>query len=178
MRLVPWRRRFGQPGGARPAIAGLDQWYVVAQLRKIQAGYRGSHPGDVAGLRMKPMSEQLRSDEALQFVASYVASLPPVDPAVTFTDADPAQGKIAYTVCTACHGADGRGDVLQNAPSLIHLSDWYIVEQLKKFKAGVRGTNEMDVTGSTMRPMAMTLADEQAMKNVAAYIATLRETKQ
>jgi hypothetical protein len=29
------------------------------------------------------------------------------------------------------------------------------------------------VTGATMRPMSMTLADEQAMKNVVAHINTL-----
>jgi cytochrome c553 len=60
-----------------------------------------------------------------------------------------------------------------NAPPIAGASDWYLLAQLKKFKAGVRGANPADVTGGTMRPMAMTLADEQAMKNVIAHISTL-----
>ena len=47
------------------------------------------------------------------------------------------------------------------------------MSQIKKFKSGVRGAHPKDVTGAQMRPMAMTLADEQAMKNVVAHIATL-----
>jgi hypothetical protein len=45
--------------------------------------------------------------------------------------------------------------------------------QLKNFKSGVRGTNPQDITGAQMRPMSMILADEQAMKDVIAYIQTL-----
>ena len=44
---------------------------------------------------------------------------------------------------------------------------------LKKFKEGVRGTNPQDIGGMQMRPMSMTLVDEQAMKDVIAYIRTL-----
>jgi len=75
--------------------------------------------------------------------------------------------------CAACHGADGKGNVQMNAPPLAGQHDWYLLAQLKKFKAGHRGLNPKDVTGGQMRPMAMTLADEQAMKNVVAHIQTL-----
>jgi cytochrome c553 len=39
----------------------------------------------------------------------------------------------------------------------------------------VRGTNPADTSGALMRPMAQTLADEQAMKDVIAYIMTLKK---
>ena len=43
--------------------------------------------------------------------------------------------------------------------------------------AGIRGADAKDVYGSQMRPMAMTLADEAAVKNVVAYIQTLPVAK-
>jgi cytochrome c oxidase subunit 2 len=47
--------------------------------------------------------------------------------------------------------------------------------QLNKFRSGVRGGNPADVKGSLMRAMSMTLPDEQAMKDVIAYIMTLND---
>ena len=43
-----------------------------------------------------------------------------------------------------------------------------------KFKNGIRGAHPEDTYGQQMRPMAMTLANEETIKNVAAYIATLK----
>jgi cytochrome c553 len=48
-----------------------------------------------------------------------------------------------------------------------------LLAQLKKFKDGIRGGTLADIEGSQMRPMATALADEQAMKDVVAHIATL-----
>ncbi|MEE8157339.1 MAG: c-type cytochrome, partial [Gammaproteobacteria bacterium] len=59
-------------------------------------------------------------------------------------------------------------------PALAGQHDWYTVRQLQYFKDGIRGTASGDTFGAQMRPMAMTLADEQAMKDVAAYINTLK----
>ena len=56
---------------------------------------------------------------------------------------------------------------------LAKLDDWYVLTQLKKFKAGIRGANPADVSGATMRPMAATLPDEQAMRDVVAHIQGL-----
>jgi cytochrome c553 len=44
---------------------------------------------------------------------------------------------------------------------------------LNYFKEGVRGTAEGDTTGAMMRPMAMILADDAAVRNVSAYLASL-----
>ncbi len=60
-----------------------------------------------------------------------------------------------------------------NGPPLANRSDWYLLDQLKKFKAGIRGADPRDPIAIMMRSMAMTLADEQAMKDVIAYIGTL-----
>lgn len=155
-----------------PSIAGLPQWYVEAQVGKFRDGRRGAHFDDIAGLRMRPMSRTLIDDREVAAVSSYVASLPATQPAITL-DGDPEIGKAYFATCQACHGADGKGNQTLASPPLDHANDWYLLTQLKNFKAGVRGAEPRDVTGAQMRPMAMTLADEQAMKDVIAYIQTL-----
>jgi len=79
-----------------------------------------------------------------------------------------------YNVRTACHGADGKGQQPLNAPPLVHSNDWYLLTQLKKFKGSIRGGDPAkDPIGNQMVAMAGTLADEQAMRDVVAYIETL-----
>lgn len=164
-----------------PAIAGLDAWYVEAQLEKFQKGWRGGHPEDIAGMRMRPMSLWLDtkgdSDADRKAVSAYVASLPPADPEPTLAG-DPERGQTLYAPCTACHGPQGKGNQALNAPSLVHSSDWYLVRSIEKYKAGVRGWNPEDGTAQVMRGMAMSLADEQAIMDVVAYIMSLREGQQ
>lgn len=86
---------------------------------------------------------------------------------------DPVAGEALYAVCSACHGARGEGNPAMNAPKLAHQAGWYLVRQLRNFKAGLRGADGRDVYGRQMSPMAATLADDAAIKNVVAYIATL-----
>ena len=102
-----------------------------------------------------------------------MAALPKVNPAPTLAGGNAEVGKQKYVPCIACHGMNGEGNQALNAPPLAGMSDWYQLTSLQKFKAGVRGTNPKDTTGMLMRPMSMTLADEQAMLDVIAYIATL-----
>jgi cytochrome c oxidase subunit 2 len=84
-----------------------------------------------------------------------------------------AAGRALYATCAACHGATGEGNIALNAPKLSGQGAWYLERQLKLFKQGARGTHEKDVFGKMMAPMAATLADDTAIANVAAYIASL-----
>lgn len=93
--------------------------------------------------------------------------------APAFAAGDAAAGKALYGTCGACHGASAEGNKAMNAPKLAGQGEWYLVRQLGNFKGGLRGTNPGDTYGKTMAPMAMMLADEAAMANVAAYIASL-----
>jgi cytochrome c oxidase subunit 2 len=156
-----------------PAIAGLPEWYLLGQLGKFQSGARGTHADDANGLRMRGMARTLNHDGDVEAVAAYVASLPVQTPSSDL-EGDPEHGRELFATCVECHGEDAAGDESRGAPPLTGLDDWYIVSQLQLFKAGIRGTNPQDETGATMRPMALGLADEQAMRDVAAYIRTLR----
>jgi cytochrome c oxidase subunit 2 len=71
----------GQDGGGNqalgaPAIAGLDDWYVVMQLEKFKGGVRGAHPKDTWGATMRAISMTLPDVQAMTDVATYIASMP------------------------------------------------------------------------------------------------------
>lgn len=86
---------------------------------------------------------------------------------------DAAKGKALYASCAGCHGADGMGQAALNSPRLAGQLEGYLVTQLKNFKSGVRGAAEGDAGGRMMAPMAAILADDQAIEDVAAYLASL-----
>jgi len=163
----------GSPLALAPAIAGLSRWYVELQLGNFQHGFRGMSPKDVGGLRMYPMSLAVKKEEDVQALAAYVASLPPVYPEPEVHGGDASRGKQLYVTCQACHGAQAEGMEAVGGPNLRVSSDWYLLKQLQNYKQGIRGTNPGDAAGMRMRPMSMTLADDQAMKDVVAYIMTL-----
>jgi cytochrome c553 len=162
----------GNAEALAPSIAGLDQWYVEAQLGYFRHGGRGDHPQDIPGLHMRPMSRTLQSEEDVKLVAAYVASLPRARPAPSLEGGDAARGAGYYAVCTQCHGAAGEGNQALNAPPLRGLSDWYLASSLERYKAGIRGANPKNPNGILMRGMSMSLADEQAIRDVVAYIMT------
>ena len=99
-----------------------------------------------------------------------------------------------FVLCMACHGEKSEGKKELKAPTQVYLEDWYMLEQLKKFKRGLRGANPKDIEGMTMRPIllatlnkakadakreGLSITDEQAMKDVVAYIReTAREASQ
>lgn len=155
-----------------PALVGLQDWYLKKQLQKFKDGVRGSHPKDLTGLQMKPMAMTLADEAAVDAVLSFLKTQPVVKPKASL-DGDAVKGKTYYMTCQACHGEKGEGNQMFKAPALKSLPDWYIVAQLKKYKEKIRGAHPADVEGAMMRPMADTLADEKAMKDVAAYIQSL-----
>jgi cytochrome c oxidase subunit 2 len=158
-----------------PAIAGLDQWYVESQLKHFRSGARGTNPNDVGGLRMHPMAQWLRRDEDITAVAAYVASMPRQTPAPRVQGGNVEAGGTLYATCAACHGAKGEGDQTKNSPPLRNGSDWYLVGSLEKYKAGIRGANPVNTNAVLMRGLSNILADEQAIKDVVAYINTLSD---
>lgn len=86
--------------------------------------------------------------------------------------ADLVAGEGNYAVCSACHGAQGEGNPALNAPALAGQESWYLKRQINHFKEGLRGADSSDTYGAQMAPMAATLANEAAVNNVSAYIAT------
>jgi cytochrome c oxidase subunit 2 len=163
----------GNPAVGAPNIAGMKAWYIEKELVKFRAGIRGLQFNDVEGMRMGPMALSLESEDDVKSVAHYVESLPPVRHASSLPG-DPKAGETLYATCGACHGDNGAGNQDLGAPRIAGVDDWYLATELRKFRSGVRGTNPKDREGRLMRPMARTLADDDAIRNVVAYVETLK----
>mgnify|MGYP000494402341 CR=1 FL=1 len=157
-----------------PRIAGQEPWYLERQLNNFKGGIRGAHPKDPYGMQMRPMALTLANDQAVSDMAAFLSSMPVSKSSESTVKGDATAGKASYMICQTCHGPKGGGNKALNSPKLTGLQDWYIVRQLKNFKAGIRGTKSGDLFGMQMRPMAMTLANDEAINNVAAYIATFK----
>lgn len=64
-------------------------------------------------------------------------------------------------LCTLCHGTDANGNFGVRAPKLAGLSRDYVVRQLNAFRFGIRGTHPLDVSGSEMRIVALSLKESE-----------------
>lgn len=89
---------------------------------------------------------------------------------------DATAGKTLYATCAACHGQQAEGNPALKSPALAGQAGWYLARQITHFQTGIRGSDPQDTYGLQMRPMAMTLATDQAIADVVAYITTLPPT--
>lgn len=90
---------------------------------------------------------------------------------------DLERGETLFGLCTQCHGDAGHGEVLFEAPPIAGLGAWYVEKQLHKFRNGIRGAHPDDVAGLRMRPMARTLANDEDVAAVAAFVESLTPSK-
>lgn len=164
----------GNPALHSPALAGQEAWYLESQIKNYQQGIRGAVPGDTWGSTMAPMSKVLVNDQAIADVVAYIQTFKVVNAPQTLKGGDATKGKSLYAICATCHGPKAEGMQALHSPRLNIQQDWYMLEQLQKFQNGMRGAHPKDMWGATMAPMAKTLVDEQAMKDVIAYIKSLQ----
>ncbi len=176
-----------------PALAGLEAWYLELQMHNYKTGIRGYLAEDVPGQVMHFSSPMLRNDFTITSLAEYISALEPGKPLARnavgarpylwespYAGLDPsisgnaeAGGKTYSTVCTACHGADGRGNEELGAANLTYLSDIYMIRQLMYFRDGIRGAHAEDTRGQQMAAIAKLLTDDQTIADVVAYISEL-----
>ncbi|MFT4862682.1 MAG: cytochrome c oxidase subunit 2 [Pseudohongiellaceae bacterium] len=113
--------------------------------------------------------------ESEQEYEAWLATQPTFAETQSMPPANIASGEAQYAVCASCHGAQGEGNPALNSPKLSGQQAWYVERQLTYFKQGIRG-GEGDTNGAVMVGMANMLADDTAVRNMAAYIATLPDT--
>lgn len=109
--------------------------------------------------------------------ATWVAKQPTYAQTRAIVSGNATTGQALYAVCSACHGAQGEGNRELNAPKLSGQAGWYLAKQLQDFKQGIRGADDKDVYAKQMSPFAAVLADDAAIRDVVAYIATLADTR-
>jgi len=156
-----------------PKLSGMEPWYLARQLENFAIGVRGSPPGDVSGHEMRPVGLRLRESGEIEAAVKFIGALKAERPAATI-EGDAARGRRHYATCAACHGARGEGNASLQSPALAARSDWYLVTQLANYKSGLRGVDERDTYGAQMRAVVNALPDAQAIRDVVAYINTLK----
>lgn len=156
-----------------PRLNGLDSWYVRNQLQAFRNGWRGTHPLDLIGMDMLPQATIL-DDAGVEAAVEFVSQVAPRTNTRTSVEGDITRGAALYTTCAACHGDKGQGNELLNAPRLAGQSDWYLSNQLEKFRLGARGAVAGDTYGAQMRASVSQLTDAAAINDVVAYINSLR----
>lgn len=155
-----------------PKLAGQEAWYLRRQIEYFQDGTRGAHPEDEFGRQMAPMAATLVDSASVENVIAYIETLPDV-PAEHTVLGDAENGRDIWVTCGACHGYDGEGIAALNAPRQAGMNDWYLVTQLKNFRAGIRGAHDDDKYGMQMSMMAAILSSDERVNDVVAYINTL-----
>ena len=156
-----------------PRIAGQNPWYIKRQIANLKAGIRGAKPEDVFGSLMRSMAPTLTDDQAVEDVIAYLETLTPEILPKTI-EGDVAKGKELYQVCGACHGDDGKGIEERSTQRIAGEPDWYLERQIGNFSKGIRGDHVDDIFGRQMAVITdLMLKDEQAVKDMIAYINTM-----
>ncbi len=161
----------GNPVVGGPSLGGLEPWYLKNQLMSFRAGYRGTDPDYIPGFEMQDSVNEL-SDAEIDELVAYISTWDqPVS--LQTLGGDASHGSELYVTCAACHGVNAEGNPALNAPALSSRDDWYMLRQLKLFKAGSRGAHPDDHIGAPMRAAMSTLNSEQDMIDVLTFIKTL-----
>lgn len=164
----------GNPSMKAPKLSGQHDWYLKRQLKSFLVGARGMDKRDLGGMNMAPMAATLVNDAGIENVTAYIKTLPDTPAVPTLKTTSGGAKQMFDNNCAACHGSRGEGIKAMNAPRLSEMSHDYMVTQLENFRLGVRGSHPKDLYGSQMVLMAATLADDQAVKDLVAYIGSLR----
>lgn len=147
-----------------PKLAGMDQEYLLRQLRAFASGKR----------RDEAMSGIIAGIDPGQFarLAAYYGKQQPVPGRVT----DPqlaARGKVLYEdgntesgvpACAGCHQPDGKGNA--RFPRVAGQHQAYSLKQLMDYKSGRRATDPL------MTTVAKRLKDDE-IKALVEYMAGL-----
>jgi cytochrome c553 len=155
-----------------PSLPQLSDWYMQSQMQKFKHNVRGYDVTDSDGTVMKALMQNYSHQQMADMVA-YIRTFKPKEQAISL-GGDPVKGKTHYQTCIACHQVDGKGNKLLNSPSLLGHSDLYIYNQLIKFRNGHRGNGSGDKPGKIMQMSSKILPDDQAIKDLAAYLTTLK----
>ena len=154
-----------------PVLDGMESWYILDQLKKFKNGQRGRDPKNRAEFLMAASMARVRDDHEMLRVADYIGNLKPKD-SITTIKGDIDRGKKLYSSCIGCHGAKGEGRQDVKAPALLVQEDWFLLDQLRKYRNGLRGTHPEDIFGRVMVESIRDWSDKD-LKDVTVYINSL-----
>jgi len=153
-----------------PTLANNNDWYLYRQLMNYRNGIRGYDDHDTLAFQMAAMAKTLKDSIAACDVVAYIKILPG-DNITIATVGDIKNGKNIYqSICGSCHGPNASGNEKFNAPRLSGLNDWYLKQQIWKFKKSIRGSHPDDKLGAQMITMMAMLPDDQSINDVVVYM--------
>jgi cytochrome c oxidase subunit 2 len=159
-----------------PTLANTDDWYLYRQLMNYRNGLRGDNYYDTLAFQMAAMAKTLKDTIAVRDVVAYIKIMPGVNVTADLVG-DKKNGKNIYQgICGSCHGPNAVGNEKLNAPQLSGLNDWYLKQQIWKFKKAIRGAHPDDKLGAQMVTMMAMLPDEKAINDVIAYMQSAGES--
>ena len=178
-------------GGAFPKLTGLTEEETAKKLAAYRDGDQDYLKSVGLGGRygtMAPNASGL-SDDDIANLAAYIAEEfggaaggddaaaadqggEQAAPAA-IAQADIVRGDALYSSCAICHGEQGEGGHLFNAPALKGLPASQVASLLKVYRKGT----EMGPNSYAMIPQATHLSDAD-INNLAAYIATIGEEQE
>ncbi|KTG17315.1 MULTISPECIES: c-type cytochrome [unclassified Guyparkeria] len=178
-------------GGAFPKLTGLTEEETAKKLTAYRDGDQDYLKSVGLGSRygtMAPNASGL-SDDDIANLAAYIAEEfggaaggddaaaadqggEQAAPAA-IAQADIVRGDALYSSCAICHGEQGEGGHLFNAPALKGLPASQVASLLKVYRKGT----EMGPNSYAMIPQATHLSDAD-INNLAAYIATIGEEQE
>jgi cytochrome c553 len=129
------------PNATWPSLAG----YSAAYLVRITTAYKTGDQQDVA---MTPLAKKL-SDQDIQDVSAYYASLSCGSANAGTGRGDVAAGQVLARNCARCHGEKGI-PTIRSWPLLAGQSPGYIVNALKAFRAGLRKAPLMSTASGSL----------------------------
>ncbi len=157
----------GDQATGAPNLTVLPSWYVERQLQNYQRGWRGEAVAAAA-----PDAHTL-DGPGIAAATALVASRPEHASAPTL-EGDAERGGVLYRTCATCHGELAQGNQALNAPPLAGQNDWYLVRQIENYQTGGRGGAPGDIWGAQMRASTGVLGDAAAVRDVVAYVSTLK----
>ncbi len=157
-----------------PAIGGQPAWYISRQISNFVEDRRGTKEDDVSGNQMRTIAQGINKDsKQLDVLVGYIEHLKPALTGKATIKGDAEQGRRLYEPCQVCHGEKGEGKRSADAPPLKNLQDWYLYDQIIKFKKAERGYHADDIQGRTMSVLMKLLPGEKQVRDVTSYINNL-----
>ncbi|MBT5915450.1 MAG: c-type cytochrome [Opitutae bacterium] len=151
-----------------PILHGMEMWYLMDQLEKFRSGVRGKLASNRSEYLMGVGARKIKDDFELAYVSNWFSEQDPL-PAIRTVQGSLEEGKEYFNQrCASCHGGNGEGNRLLNAPSLQRLEGWYFLEQMRKFRSGERGYHPQDIGGQAMAAASQEISDRN-LRNVVAY---------
>jgi cytochrome c553 len=149
-----------------PKISGLQETYIIKQLRDFQSGRRKS---DI----MASVVSTLKQEDLAPLAAYF--SQQKLQPGDAGDKAEASVGKLLYfdgneetgvPACVGCHQPQGAGKAIY--PRIGGQHSTYVAQQLRNFAAGERSND----VSRFMRVVAKRMSEEE-IQSVAAYLVGL-----